>query len=65
MQTWEATGKIALRNEGYLVGGFFVFLGENRCEIDLCSKQMGGEKTLNNGLKKRHDALRFEILTKR
>lgn len=41
------------------------FLGKNRCETDLCSKQMGGENPLDDGIKKRNAALCFEILTKR
>ena len=41
------------------------FLEKNRCETDLCSKQMGGENPLDDGIKKRNAALCFEILTKR
>ena len=44
---------------------FLFFLGKNRCETDLCSKQMGGENPLDDGFKKRNVALCFEILTKR
>ena len=44
---------------------FLFFLGKNRCETDLCSKQTGGENPLDDGIKKRNAALCFEILTKR
>ena len=41
MQTWEATNKIALRNEGFLVGGFFVFCKNFPQKIEIYYKAAG------------------------